>query len=379
MEQYLLDSAARPWSLVLVGTALILVNILSHVIIEELRARSARSDLVERELKQVLGAAGGLLSRICDALATYAEEFRQEIRHYGASDGRLQALTPVSMRRLESTVYRLVYFLATAKAFERRTAETAPFPLLERARQYLSHKIPVVLRGNLYGLRLLETEIQEELAAVFFRPGGGEDLSVGRFCEILRADRRGRELFVKVLELFLVHVPPRDRLREDCFKDVPAARRLMALAHLGVYLADFCQDFSRTSQWEEYRFLFARFIRSWNSENEKKRYLYEPGDLETDNYIRSYPGRLSPLGLLENLGRRVYFMPFLVRQGEHLWKLATLNIRGGRAMRRHDLKEVWQSGIRIKENGVWKKFLWAGDISEVYREVQDYSRRRVGR
>ena len=371
-------------SIFIVGTALIVVNVLSHAFIEWLRRISCRRELVERNLKLVVDSASALLSRICDILVTYPDEMKKVIDAYSPEQSRQRRaqLIPISMNRHESTAYRLICFLAAVKYFERQTAETSSFPQLERIHQYLHHKIPVVLRGNLYGYKLLETEMQEELATAFLDSNISAcagDLSVSQFCKVVKDQDDKYALFDKALQFFCASVPISTQLECNRLTDNQDSKHFMVLAQLGVYLADFCQDFGRTSQWEEYRLLFVCFIKQWNKTCMKKRYLYEPGDIGTDNYLRSFPGRLSPLGLLENVGRRILFVPWLIRQAEHVWKLIALNIRGGRSMRRHDLKALRTFGLKIKVMEEWMSFRWNDDLPEVYSAVQNYSKHRIVR
>ena len=223
-------------------------------------------------------------------------------------------------------------------------------------------------------------EMQEELATAFLEPNlpvPTGDLSVSQFCKVLQVQEDKHALFDKALQFFCVSVPVGEQLECTRLTDNEASKHFMVLVQLGVYLADFCQNFGKTSQWEEYRLLFVCFIKQWNKTCIKKRYIYEPGDIGTDNYLRSFPGRLAPLGFFENVGRRILFVPWFIQQGEHLWKLVTLNLRGGRSMRRHDLKGVRTWGLKIKAMEEWLYFKWNDDLPVVYAAVQNYSKHRI--
>ena len=193
---------------------------------------------------------------------------------------------------------------------------------------------------------------------------------------MLRSTEYDLALFNETLKFFSVDVSPLLESQE-IKRDDDTWKHLLTLAHLGVYLADLCQDFGRTSQWEEYRIFFARLIKEWNKDSVKERHLYEAGDLKTNNYLDSFPGRLSPLDSLENMVRRLLYTLYVGRPIERIWKSVVLNLRGSRFIRRHDIKAVGKLGLEIKEKGTWKKFNWGDELPEVYEAVRAYSKRRL--
>jgi hypothetical protein len=368
-------------ALVLAGSVLIAVNAVSHALIEILKGRSQRRALVTRALRPALGASERLISRMADIFVTHQERMAGIIREYDAlaSRDRLPTLTPISMNRHESTAFRLAHLLSLIQYFLRETVDTPTFPLLERANYYLEHKIRVGLRGYVYNIALMSTKVQEEIGEQFFQYAGEKnpfDLSADRFLSFLTSRRDGPDLFTALMTTLHVDTTPLVK-GQDLVRAEKNWCRMLALAHLSVYLIDFFQEFENNCRWEEERVLFVRLIVQWNADSTRHRYLYEPGDLSTGNYIDTYPGRLTPPSPLmsiciDGLER------LRIRQAiERFVKWTKVNLRGGRYRRRHDSKRIHGWGVSIKTAQGPRDLRSSNDLLSVYQALKAYESTRV--
>ena len=151
----------------------------------------------------------------------------------------------------------------------------------------------------------------------------------------------------------------------------------LALIHLCVYLIDFFQEFDNNCRWEEERVVFVRIIVQANTASVRHRYLYEPGDLVTGNYLDTYPGRLIPPPLLMSILVALLDRVRLLRPLERLTKWLKLNLRGGRYRRRHDTKRIGSYGLRIRAAGRWRDLRYSDDVRTVYQALRDYESARM--
>lgn len=367
-------------ALIFAGTVLILVNAGSHALIESIKSRRQRRDVVTRALRPVLGACERLVSRIADICVTHQESMSRIIRQYApaAIANRLPALTALSMNRHESSAFRLAHFLALTHHFACQTADTPSFGLLESINYYLQHKIPVGLRGNLY-IPLMSTKVQDELGARFLdcaEESGVVALQAGKFLSLVTSTPDGGELFAAAMNVFRVDTAPLAAGRDVAPADEDW-RRLLALSHLCVYLIDFFQEFDNNCRWEEERLFFVRLLVQANVASVRHRYLYEPGDLVTGNYLDTYPGRLIPPPLLVSIVIALLERIRLLRPLERLAKRVRLNLRGGRYRRRHDTKRIGPGGVRIRAGGRWRDLRYLDDVRSVYQALRDYEAARM--
>lgn len=362
--------------LVLAGIALILVNTLSARFIGWWSERVGRRQELQRRLRPVLKAAADLVSRLSDILIAHQSTYLAMYKTYKDQDklARFKSLRPLEMNRFESTGFRLVNLLLLAEEFRRRTSDTPAFRKLERAEFFLQHKIPVALRGNLYGYQLIGTEAQEEIAAAALRSFNnrpGSEFSVGDLCSFMSSGTYDRELFNVAVKVFQVDT--------TCLQDASEIDRnaaawlhILTLAHFGVYLIDFFQDLANNCQWEEQRLLFVKLIKEWNTGGKRHRYLYEPGDLEGTNLLDSYPGRLAPRGFAFDVARRLAALLRVNRLASRIAKYLTLNRRGLKFWRRHHPKTIHSWGIKIRgQDRVWTIKL-RDDLRTVFRDVGTY-------
>lgn len=368
-------------ALVLAGSLLIVVNAASHALIESHKERLRRRELVTRGLRPALAAAERLISRIADILVTHQQSMATTIKLYSlnAVHDRIPILTASSINRHESTAFRLAHFLSLTEYFIRQTANAPQFLLLERANYYLLHKIPVGLRGNLYGTPLMGTRVQEEIGSRFLecaKEANAVDLTVGKFLSLVKSTPDGPELLAALMKVFWIDTTPlatgQDLVRED-----ENWRRMLALVHLGVYLIDFFQEFEANCRWEEERVLFVRLIAQWNADAARRRYLYEPGDLDTGNYVDTYPGRLSPPPLLTSIWIGLLERLRLHGRIERSVKWMKVNLRGARYRRRHDTKRIRRWGVGIKTPRGLRRLRWSDDIHSLYQELQAYEKTRM--
>ena len=366
---------------ILVGVALIVINVLSHLIKELYKVHSERKQMVERSIEPVVKTAEHLLSRICDIFVNYQEERHAEFETYKEAikdkikfDEHLKNLTPLTVNRHESTAFRLVKLLAVIEYFNRQTAEIKPFPHLKRARYYLTHKkLEMGLRGKLYNYKSLGTEVQDEIATTFLESNKltrACDLTIGSYCKLLLESNTFRELVKKAMDFVCVNTS----LLEDGQIDRKEEewKHLFVLMHFGVYLADFCQYFGNNSAWEEYRFIFVRFIKQWNVDSNVQRYLYEPGDIGR-SYLHTFPGETSPYGFIATLWH-LFLNKITLERYDDIKKWTYLLGRSMRFIRRHDWKLIGIYSLKIRN---WK-LSWHEDVSKVYGTVKVYSEQRLG-
>jgi hypothetical protein len=384
MEEFVIEAAklhaagrlAFILTIVVAGASLILVNILSARLIDGWRDHIRRRQELIRTLRPVLKASAEVVSRLSDILILHRESFLRTYESYRGADlpSRIRILTPVEMNRIESTAFRLVNFLVLAEEFRRKTSDTPSFGLLERAEYFLQHKIPVALRGNLYQHQMIATEIQEEIAAAALgllehRPA--LEFSVGSLCSFIRSGEYDAELFEVAVKAFLVDTKC---LGDDTEIDrtSPSWQHVLTLAHLGVYLIDLFQDLADNCQWEEQRLLFVKVIKGWNTGSVRHRYLYEPGDLQTENFLDTYPGGLVPGSMLLGVLERVVAFCRMGRLFDRRLKFLALYRRGLRFRRRHNTKAIHSWGLRIHgEKRSWTIRL-SEDLYTVMREVREY-------
>ncbi|HXG53701.1 MAG TPA: hypothetical protein VNN77_20045 [candidate division Zixibacteria bacterium] len=366
--------------IVLAGIALIAVNVVSHALVENYKVRKQRRELVKRNLKPLLSATTELISRISELLIQEKKELIDAIRSYSPEilAQRIPTLSAATMNRHESTAYRLVNFLTLAAYFGRQTADVPSFRLLDRVEYFIQNKIAVGLRGNLYGKNFLSTELQEELAESYLACNPhlrAAELSIGTFVANLKTRKYDPVLFACALSFFDVD-PARARVADGISRTSDEWRHILVLAHLAIYLIDFYQELAEDPQWEEHRLYFVRLVRQWNADVPKRRYLYEPGDLDGDNYLDTFPARRTSAQSSLGLGSLV---PSLVgcRDLCTRWhKFVALNYRGSRFGKRHHPKAIRSWGVKIKLKDHPHYIKWNDDLETVYESVRSYMRVR---
>lgn len=369
-------------NIVLSGIVLIVVNLLTHMGINYVQTRSQQVAQVRQKLNPLLHATADLVSRISEILITNNKSMLEAIASYEPETlpKRIKYLSVLNINRHESTAYRLVNFLALSAHFTRKTADLPAFPLLDRIDYFIHHKIAVALRGNLYGLRLLNTELQEEIAARYLdrdRSLEAVDLTLGQFVDALKEGDYDASLFKASLDLFSLDcvvvkmTSPIDR-NSDKWKHA------LVLAHLAVYLIDFYQELAVDPQWEEHRIFFVRLIRQWNTDAPKHLYLYEQDDLEGDNYFDTFPAhRTSDQSVLFSLSQMIPkmfgFRMWIARQ----CKTIRLQYRGSRFGKRHHPKSIESWGVSINVGARVYEIRWTQDLKSVYDDVRAYLKVRL--
>ena len=282
-----------------------------------------------------------------------------------------QLQSAADLNRHETTAYRLVNYLALSAAFTRETSGLRPFPRLDRAEYFLQHKHAVGLRGNLYHLSFFSTELQEDMAQAFLKSNSKArpvDLSAGMFLSNLKIQKYPIDFFRRGLE-FVGIVPPYARSGAVLDRTSREWRHTLCLAQFGIYLIDFYQELANDPQWEEHRVFFVKLVRQWNADLPKHRYLYEPGDLESDDYLATFPAkrtsRQSALYSLPSLfGLRDVFT--------RLRKAIALNVRGSRFGKRHHPKILRRWGVRIKVGDRRFDIRWDTDLEATYSSVRSW-------
>lgn len=362
-------------SLTLVGLLLILVNAFSHYlrewITQKLNRDKEKSELVQKNLKPLLNATSGLVSRIVEIIIHYQPTTIKDIQRYDPNNlaERIKRIynDEDTMNRHESTAYRLVLFLSLLKYFQTKTSEIVLYPLLDSLQEFTEHKIPVGLRGNLYRFKLLSTQVQERMSSLFDFDGNPRpsDFSLSHFRELLNKSQNTQKVFKLALDYFNIHIGPL-RDHETVAPTSKEWKHLLAVCHATVYLMDFFQDYDQNSQWEEYRVYLVRVIKEWNEHNAKKSYLYHIDDLRSTNYLDTYPDSVL-IGF--PLWRRVILFGWTKRRAKYL----ALRRRGKLFAKRHHKKKIVPRGVRIYTGGARPYCLpWDQELDKLYSGVMNY-------
>lgn len=362
-------------ALFLAGLGLILVNLLSHRLVASYDRRARHREQVQKNLKPLLRATGDLISRLVEILITQKKPLIDAIEHFNPQhlEQRLESeiATSADFNRHETTAYRLINFLTLAHYFGRETSEIPSFRLLDRAEYFLQHKHAVGLRGNLYHQSFLSTELQEDLATSYLecdKSARAVDLSLGMFLAQLKAGRYPLAFFEAALKVVTL-VPPYTTSGDSIDRSDDSWRHTLALAHLAIYLIDFYQELAHDPQWEEHRVFFVRLVRQWNADSQKHRYLYEPGDLGTSDYLRTFPSpRTSRQSSLYALPRILGIRDAIGR----FRKSIALNLRGARYGRRHHPKRVRRWGVRVKTDKRRFDVRWDTDLRSTLTAIRGW-------
>lgn len=371
-------------TLVIVGASLILVNVATHALISNFQERKKDKEKVKRTLKPLLRAAADLISRIVEIQITENPALKDAITNYhsGYPENRLETLVPDKMNRLESTAYRLVLFLSLAKYFERETCDISTLPLLDRIEYFLMHKIAVAMRGNIYQLKLLGTELQEEIATNYLDHANqrrATDLSIGSYLFHLNDADKGKynsKLYESAMKFFTYDLES-TKIGDIIDRNNKHWKQRLVLAHLGIYLIDFYQEMAIDPQWEEHRLFFVSLVRQWNADAPKHLYLYEPGDLEKKNYLITFPAkRTSRQSDIFNVFRLVPDLFGLRELVQLRIKHFSLNVRGSRFGKRHHTKSIHSWGVSIRAKSQSYNIKWDDDLITIYENVRNYLRVR---
>jgi hypothetical protein len=374
-------------TLVLAGATLIFVNTITDTLIHYVRSRARRNDHVTRHLKPLLRATADLITRISDILILKKPAIIEAINDYDEDDvSRIKDLSPTEFfsNKHVTTAYRLIDFLAIAKYFGRQTAEISSSPRLDRIEYYLQHKILVGLRGNLYNFKIksLNAAMQENLAISYLecdRSRRAADLSIGNFLSYLKEGKYDITLFKAALDFFDLDIS-KAKIEDRPNLESNEWKHTLNLAHLSVYLIDFYQELAVDPQWEEYRIYFVSLIRYWNASASKKLYLYQPGDLESNNYLDTFPTKWTSTQSIVGVQLSRIFRFLRISENKRLnrvKKRISLNYRGARFGKRHHPKKIRSWGLQIKTRHGYHKVRWDDSLETVYSTVKTYLRSRL--
>ena len=274
---------------------------------------------------------------------------------------------------------------------------------------FLQHKIATGAKGNLFGLGFLSTETQEDMAANYLKcdpSARAADLTAGSFLNHLQAGKYPTVLFQKALE-FVGVIPPYYDTWGVMNRTEQKWKHTLVLAQFVIYLIDFYQELAQDPQWEEHRVFFVRLVKQWNADiNGKSRYLYVHGDLNSDNYLDTFPSNrtsrqsavfssslfrmaiscVTAAVVLEALyftgilawkhvwPLLLFFVLFLIvekigRPLSYLIKWCGLNIRGSRFGRRHYPKRIGSKGVTVKASNRDYVVEVATDLKGVHEHV----------
>lgn len=162
------------------------------------------------------------------------------------------------------------------------------------------------LRRYIYHHSPLTSENQEDISLAMYV--GGNDISPVDF---------HKRLFFKSVEDNLIYKEAFDAVIDfltfdkntiNTEMDLKSTdwRRYVAICHFCVYLIDLYSIFGNTPEWEEFRLYFVATINEWNemagNRMRNKVYLYEVGDLNSANYIDTFPSSV----LANNIPSRIF-------------------------------------------------------------------------
>lgn len=363
-------------SLTIVGLILIAVNAYSHYLRErisdDVERKRKRKEIVENNLKPLIDATSSVIVRLMEILVYYYPEIIDDINKFDARkfNGRISEICKGGkiMNRHESSAYRLLHFFHHLKQFERETKEIPDYKLLKAIRYFTEHKIPVGLRGKLYGFKCLSTQIQDRLSSLFFEQVDGEkdvDITVSSFLSLLGKSHTLKKEFLHPLNFINVDISPL-RNNQPIRADDNKWKQILALCHLSVYLIDFCQDLDNNPQWEEYRVYLVRLIKQWNQVTTNRNYLYRKNDLDTSDYIDTFHDTCF---MAYPTWRRI--IRFAWTRRRH--KFCALRRRGKRFVGRHDRKKVDEDGVVIYSNENKSYTVdWNEDLPSLRTAIRNY-------
>lgn len=363
------------WGVSLAALLFIFVNTVSHSIQEMINERRKHRLLVVSAMEPVLGAAADLISRLCEILVYQRTSMVKAL----ARDDRPDISTAAAnqLDRVQSTAFRLLRFIVLSHYFQAATADTPQRSLLRRANFFLQRKIPTAMKGGYYQVDLLPKEEQEFIAADvcdFSSYSSVLKLNIGSFSRLFKDGKIDRSAFADLVKFLIVDPGP---IRDGGEMDRTSVnwRKLLALAHVAVYLIDFFQDLRNSPRWEEHRLVLVSLLRQWNSAATNPRYLYHKGDLQTDSYLDTYSERIC-------WGRSLYALERFVPGGTGFnsyrtafrrWvKGRVLRKRGRRYEGAHRVKIPSSAGLKLEGPEEERLIKYGKTFSEVHGAVLFY-------
>lgn len=237
--------------------------------------RLERLRAAERSWQQVgmpvINAADDLVARLFDVIVR-----RRRLR----LDERIES-TPAEIfdpSKELSTVWRLMFFLASATYLEQHVADERADSKIANLRFYANNKARIPLKGNLFGASYrLQTEGQQLI--------GSKVVSLANTREIRDVDFF---LFVQSLSSDEELWKSADAVRKLLNFEMPEREldgQFLCVAQFTIYLIDLVQDLRPSSKWEEFRVYLASILRNHaQKESGRAAFLYRRNDLKGDDY-----------------------------------------------------------------------------------------------
>lgn len=378
MDNLVADYATNPtglqtfWAVFFAAALFVVVNIVSHAVQERINEARRHRLLVRSSIEPVLGAASDLISRLCEILVYQRKSMVNSLTAIDRPD--IMTAPANQLDRVQSTAYRLLRFLVCSHYFQTATASTPHFSQLRRAYYFLQRKIPTAMKGGFYQIKLLAKEEQEFMAAEVCdcdSLASVEKLNIGRFSRLIKSGEVDPVIFGELIAVLTVDPSPIET-RGNVDPNDLNWRRLIAWAHIGVYLIDFFQDLRESPRWEEYRIVLVSMIRQWNVSATKTMYLYHKGDLHTGRYLDTYSERLC-------WRRFPYWFERLVPGGKGLesqrsryrrWvKSRVLTHRGRRYEATHRRKQPTNEGLQLQGTNKDHFISYTDSLADVHEAV----------
>ncbi len=255
--------------------------------------------------------------------------------------------------QLENLCFRIVHFLSSVRFFNKHTYDLERSPELDAADYFLSNKIPLMLRGNLYRDKKLDTETQEVLASALYsdKDASPFDFNILVFKETLPENLLFKEGCAAVAR----YLDYKDiDLDGDIDLESASWRSYATICHLFVYLADFYMNSTDLSIWEEYRVYCVNVVRAFGNDRKRARplHLYRFNDLNN-----GYESTLTQSGYTR------------ARVMNHFGLARLVRARGRRQADRHGVKIVSDSGLTWKEATRTTAFRYGADRSDIRKAL----------
>jgi hypothetical protein len=365
-------------SLAILGIILIIANAVTHYIKERITSRMrdahAAKEIIDQSLEPMKRRADDLIARLCTLLIgwSHLEEMRavKNFLSSGGYENRLQSLQQDQLVWLEVVAFRILEFQWSVHRFRTFTQSLINNPQIGEIEYFVVDKLPLVLRGRVYGTTFFSREEEEEMAHFFptdINPVEGPTMK--ELVAALRTGKEHRRLFEKLVQYLAFDKPEIVSLSEGNFHDQDVKRHCN-LTHYTIYLIDLFQKLAHSSKWEEYRVLLVRMLRRLNETRDIKVYLYYPIDLEQRSYLFSYPEDILESNVITRLLTRMHGNPFSMWRG--LGFRWCLNRRSKRFIHRHHRKRIDKKGVRIVANNRRHDLFLSKSLSDIHGDLIRY-------
>lgn len=368
-------------SLSIVGIILIIVNTVIHwtkeVMTNRLKKAQSIRDTVDKPKEALKRRADDLIARFCNLsieIAEGASAPTDKLVQVNDNSKYLEHLKTLSTDRLdwtEITAFRMLEFLWAAYNFRKKTEEVINDPEAMEIEYYLVDKMPLVLRGKIYGANFFTREDQEELTLFFYntKVSSIEGPTLRNLVNLLHESEEARRIFSKLVRFI---ARKENSIQKLAAGDIHSedARKLSITAHFTIYLIDLYQRLAYSSKWEEYRVILVRILKRVNDNRDTSVYLYYPKDILQRSYFLSYPEDILETRLSTILLTRIHMHPFsFPRQWGFRYALFW---RTKRFIHRHHRKRIGDGGIKITVNSMTYKLSLHDSLENCVNNLKHY-------